>query len=132
MAGSLSVRPGEVIIVASILMAWFYAIGMFLRNWAKMRIMQPRDYNFKQQPKNLETVKVVKHQTDSVIYRNFSAERKKNMQAREKRLQRMQTMPNIKVVDLPLKTSIKLPAKLLAPVSPIRELEESEEDTSSL
>ena len=127
----VSVRPGEVIIVVCILAAWFFAIGLFVRNWATMRIMQPRDYDFKQQPKNLETVKVVKHQTESVIYRNFSAERKKNMQAREKRLQRMHTMPNIKVVGLPLQNTIKLPARPLAS-SPIKELDEAEEDTSTL
>ena len=131
LARSLSVRPGEVIIVICILCAWFVAIGVFLRNWTKMRIMHPRDYYQKHQPKNLDTVKVVKHPTESVIYRNFSAERVKNMKAREKRLQRMQTMPNIKVVSLPLEDTMKLSARLFAPPI-IRELDETEEDSSVL
>ena len=75
--------------------------------------------------------KVVKHPTESVIYRNFSAERVKNMQLREKRLQRMQTMPNIKVASLPLGDTIKLSAKLFAPPV-IRELDETAEDNSVL
>lgn len=55
-----------------------------------------------QPPKNIETVKVVKRSTDSVIYKSYSRQLSQTMIAREKRMQRQQTMPNIKLGTLNL------------------------------
>ncbi len=90
------IHPGEVIIVGFILLAWFCAIALFFHKWGKLRLLndQPR---FNHSPKNIETIKVVKRATDSVIHKSHSIQYDKTMVAREKRLARMNTMPNIKV-----------------------------------
>lgn len=99
-SSGLVVHPGEVLVVVMILIAWFCAIAKFVHKWSKLRIMHPRDYHWKKEPKNIETIRVVKRHQDSVIYRTYSKRVSKTMQARacrEKRFQRMMTMPNIKV-----------------------------------
>ncbi len=91
------IYPGEVIIVGFILVAWFCAIALFLHKWGKLRILQNDQPRFNHSPKNIETIKVVKRATDSVIHRSHSTQYTKTMMAREKRLARINTMPNIKV-----------------------------------
>ena len=54
-------------------------------------------FRWKHTPKNLETIKIVKRPTDSVIYRNYSQKLTTTMQERERKIERMSTMPNIKL-----------------------------------
>lgn len=52
------------------------------------------------QPKNMDKIEIVKKPTDSVIYRNYSQKYTSTMQARdirEKKIERMNTMPNLKL-----------------------------------
>ena len=96
--GGLDVHPGEVAVVVLILAAWVCAVALFLNKWSKLRITPSvRPYEGQSKPMNIETIKVVKKNTDSVIYRNYTKEISQTMLAREKRIQRMKTMPNIKV-----------------------------------
>ena len=88
-------QTGEVIVVSFILLAWVLAIALFLRKWGKIRIIQSGETHYKTRPKNLDTIKIVKRQTDSIIYRNPSQQLSMTMEAREKRLARMNTMPLI-------------------------------------
>ena len=101
--------------------------------------MQPRNYYVKHKPKNIETIKVVKRNTDSVIYRNYSSNFNITMKAREKRIQRMKTMPNIKLDDsfytedspkmAPAKAQLeRLKTVPLLPVSEIQDLVEESPD----
>ena len=96
----LLVHPGEVTIVALILIAWFCAIALFLQKWGRIRIVHNQEPRFKREFKNLDAIKVVKRPTDSVIYRSYPREVSKTMAAREKRIERMNTMPNIKIPDV--------------------------------
>ncbi|KAK3105399.1 hypothetical protein FSP39_024344 [Pinctada imbricata] len=62
--------------------------------------MEPR---YKHNPKNLETIKIVKRAQDSVIYKNYSRKLSITIMEREKRrLQRMHTAPVLS--SLPAKT----------------------------
>lgn len=98
MYGGLSVNPGEVIVVVFILTVWICTIALFVNRWSKIRITPPlRAYHSNNKPMNIDTIKVVKKNTDSVIYRNYTKEINQTMILREKRIQRMHTMPNIKV-----------------------------------
>ena len=90
---------GEVILVLLVLSAWVAAFAMFLHYWAKIRFTQPGEPRFQRTYKNLDTIKIVKKNTDMVIYKSYTKELSKTMIAREKRLQRMSTMPNIKVCE---------------------------------
>ena len=83
--------------VALILVAWFCAIVLFLQKWGRIRIVHNQEPRFKREFKNLDTIKVVKRPTDSIIYRNYPRQVSKTMAAREKRIARMNTMPNIKI-----------------------------------
>ena len=86
---------GEILVVCFILAAWVLAIALFLRKWGKIRIIQSGETNYKTRPKNLDSIKIVKRQTDSIIYRNPSQQLSLTMKAREKRLARFNTMPLI-------------------------------------
>ncbi|ELT89998.1 hypothetical protein CAPTEDRAFT_229283 [Capitella teleta] len=104
----VQVKPGEVIIVSLIVSAWICAIILFLHKWGKIRIIQPSEPRFEHAPKNLDTIKVVKTPTESVIYRSYSKNFSQAVQTREKRrIERMNTMPNIKVPSHPTKNSTK-------------------------
>ena len=96
---TLLVHPGEITIVALILIAWICAIALFLQKWGRIRIVHNQEPRFKREFKNLDTIKVVKRPTDSVIYRSYPRQVSKTMAAREKRIERMNTMPNIKIPD---------------------------------
>ena len=93
------VHPGEITIVALILIAWICAIALFLQKWGRIRIVHNQEPRFKREFKNLDTIKVVKRPTDSVIYRSYPRQVSKTMAAREKRIERMNTMPNIKIPE---------------------------------
>lgn len=95
--GQISVSPVDVIIVSFILVTWFIVIGVFINKWQHLRIVEPREYRFQHKPKNLDSIKIVKRPSDSVIYRAYPVAMTKTMAAREKRLGRMHTMPAIKV-----------------------------------
>lgn len=94
---SIHVQPGEVILVVIVIIAWFCAIALFLHKWGRIRILQPGEPRYKHNPKNLETIKVVKRPTDSIIYKSYPKQLSRTMLAREKRIERMNTMPNIKL-----------------------------------
>ena len=95
----LLVHPGEITIVALILIAWVCAIALFLQKWGRIRIVHNQEPRFKREFKNLDTIKVVKRPTDSVIYKSYPRQFSKTMAAREKRIERMNTMPNIKIPE---------------------------------
>ena len=125
----LRVKPGEVIIVVLILSAWFGAIALFLNKWGKIRLSTPSEARYKHAPKNIETIKVCKRPTDSVIYKSYPKELSRTMLAREKRIARMNTMPNIKI-----NANIK-PIKPIKPINrfqtmPVIEMEETIQETS--
>lgn len=87
----------EMVLIALIVGAWAGAIALFLNRWGRIRIVQNRDFNYRHKPKNLDQIKIVKRPTESVIYRTYPTNMANTLEAREKRLQRMRTMPNIKV-----------------------------------
>ena len=95
----LLVHPGEITIVALILIAWVCATALFLQKWGRIRIVHNQEPRFKREFKNLDTIKVVKRPTDSVIYKSYPRQFSKTMAAREKRIERMNTMPNIKIPE---------------------------------
>ena len=93
----LQLQLVEGFVVVFILIAWVCAILMFVHRWHKLRILPPVDAVFKNPPKNMDKIKVVKRQTDSVIYRNYSRRMSKTIIAREKHLARMNTMPELQL-----------------------------------
>ena len=119
----LKVKPGEVLIVVLILCAWFGAIALFLNKWGKIRLSTPSEPRYKHSPKNIDTVKVCKRSTDSVIYKSYPKQLSRTMLAREKRIARMNTMPNIKISE-----NIK-PINRLETM-PVIEMEETVQETS--
>ena len=102
-SSGLSVSPVDVVIVTMILITWFVVIGLFINKWQHLRIVEPREYRFQHKPKNLDSIKIVQRPSDSIIYRAYPDAMTRTMAARQKRLERMQTMPAIKV-DLTTKS----------------------------
>src|SRR6218665_2919107 len=103
-----------------LLAVWACAVAYFLYKWRSMRIIQTSETRSKPYcPKNLETIKVVARHRDSVIYKSYSENMSRTMQARQKRLDRMNTMPNIKLgepiqLDSPLLRTKSLDATAAA------------------
>jgi hypothetical protein len=93
----MRMHAAEVVLIILIVAAWAGAVALFLNRWGRIRIVQQRDFNYRHKPKNLDQVKIVKRPTESVIYRTYSTSMANTIEAREKRLERMRTMPNIKV-----------------------------------
>ena len=62
----------EVVIILLILAGWVLTLMIFVHKWRHIRILQPREPRFKHKPKNLESIKIVKRPTDSVIYKNYT------------------------------------------------------------
>lgn len=88
----------EYVIVILVIFAWIAAVVLFLNKWRSIRILQPSEPRYRHSPKNIENIRVVKDATDSVIHKNYPRALTDTMLAREKRImQRMHTMPNIKV-----------------------------------
>ncbi|XP_059142644.1 uncharacterized protein LOC131930251 [Physella acuta] len=88
------IQVEEFVIVLIIVIFWLFAVMAFLKKWDSIRIMQPMEPRYKHNPKNLESIKIVKRAQDSVIYKNYSRKMSTTMVAREKRrLQRMHTVP---------------------------------------
>lgn len=116
----LQVQPGEIVLMLLLLGVWACAVAYFLYKWRSMRIIQPSETRSKPYcPKNLETIKVVARHRDSVIYKSYSENMSRTMQARQKRLDRMNTMPNIKLgetiqLDSPLLRTKSLDATAAA------------------
>ncbi|ESO95762.1 hypothetical protein LOTGIDRAFT_160309 [Lottia gigantea] len=91
----------EVIIISLIVIFWFVTVVVFWRRWDSIRILQPMEPRFKHNPKNLDTIKVVKRAQDSVIYKTYSRKLSLTMVAREKhRLQRMHTAPVLPTIHM--------------------------------
>ena len=93
----IDVSPVDCIIVLSFFALWIFAICLFIRQWYRLRLIKPRNHGMRQKPKNLDSVKIVKRCSDSVIYNSYPLAMTRTMAAREKRLERMHTMPAIKV-----------------------------------
>lgn len=92
-------HPEEIVIILIVLVLWVIAVILFLRQWDNIRILQPMEARYKHSPKNLETIRVVKREQDSVIYKNYNRKLSVTMIAREKkRLQRMHTAPVLPTV----------------------------------
>ena len=122
------VSPVDCVIVLSFFALWVFAICLFVRQWHRLRLIKPRNHGLKQKPKNLDSVKVVKRCSDSVIYSSYPLAMTRTMAAREKRLARMQTMPAIKVdpdAKSPakkLKRDLEMPYSLALPSTFVRSL----------
>ena len=91
----LSIRPIEVILVASIILTWLLAIMLFLRKWGTLRLSSAGEgaYRGSKKPKNLDSVKVVSAANNSVISFGHNKNLTRTMEARKQRLARMQTLP---------------------------------------
>jgi len=96
---SVEVHPGEILLILMVLVAWGSAIAFFIHRWRFIRILQPSEPRYRHCPKNLEHVKVVTRHRDSVIYKNYSENMSRTLMARQKRLDRMNTMPNMRVCE---------------------------------
>ena len=90
------IRPIEVILVASILLSWLLAVMMFLRQWGTLRLSSSGEgvYREAKSFKNLDSVKVVSGADNSVISFSHSKSRTRTMEARQKRLDQIHTMPD--------------------------------------
>ncbi len=87
-------------VVAFILIAWVCAIIAFLQKWGKIHIVHNQEpLRHTRKYKNLDTIKVVKKPTDSVIFKSYTSQVSKTMRAREKHIERINTMPNIKIAE---------------------------------
>lgn len=87
-------RPEEVIFILIVVAVWIVAMVLFYKQWDSIRILQPNEPRYKHNPKNLESIRIVKRPQDSVIYKNYSRKLSITMDEREKRrLQRMNTEP---------------------------------------
>lgn len=65
----------------------------FVKQWDNIRILQPQEPRFKHNPKNLETITIVKKPQDSVIYKSYGRKMSLTMVERQKKLLRMNTVP---------------------------------------
>ncbi|XP_022342893.2 uncharacterized protein LOC111136381, partial [Crassostrea virginica] len=91
---SYELRPEEVIFILIVVAVWIVAMVLFYKQWDSIRILQPMEPRYKHNPKNLESIRIVKRPQDSVIYKNYSRKLSITMDEREKRrLQRMNTEP---------------------------------------
>ncbi len=90
-------------VVAFVLIAWICAIILFLQKWGKIHIVHNQEpLRHTRKYKNLDTIKVVKKPTDSVIFKSYTSQVSKTMRAREKHIERINTMPNIKIAETDL------------------------------
>ena len=88
--------PEELIFILIVVIVWLVAVVLFYRQWDSIRILQPVEPRYKHNPKNLETIRIVKRAQDSVIYKSYSRKLSITMLEREKRrLQRMHTAPTL-------------------------------------
>ena len=91
---SYELRAEEVIFILIVVAVWIVAMVLFYKQWDSIRILQPMEPRYKHNPKNLESIRIVKRPQDSVIYKNYSRKLSITMDEREKRrLQRMNTEP---------------------------------------
>ena len=59
----------EAFFLTVVLVIWVVVVVLFFRQWGAIRDLQPgTDTLYRQAPKNLKSVEVVKHAKDSVIY----------------------------------------------------------------
>ena len=122
---------GEITLIVLALVAWISAIVLFLYKWGKIRISHPTEPRFKHKPKNLDSIKVVDRPSDGVIYKSYSNQISKTMQAREeKRLQRMSTMPELRAI-IPEETK-KVPTLSKICTSPILEMDRTQSSDLAL
>lgn len=109
---SVEVHPGEILLILIVLMAWGSAVAFFIHRWRFIRILQPSEPRYRHCPKNLEHIKVVAKHRDSVIYRNYSENMSRTLMARQKRLDRMNTMPNMRIcLDEEVAVAARSPAR---------------------
>lgn len=92
--------PSEAIIILLILLAWCISIVLFVSRWNSLRVLPPRTARYKQEPKNLGNVKVIKRAQESVIYKSYSRQMSFTMIEREKRLERMQTKQTLQTIAM--------------------------------
>lgn len=123
----IDVNPFEVLVVTAIVIVWLCAIAVFVHKWKALRISNPADrrFNYKPKFKNLHTIQVkfdnkcntiiytflatnmlfnyfvvfqvIKCRADSVIHRTHTVKYNTTLAARNRRLHRMKTMPEIKL-----------------------------------
>lgn len=87
-------RAEEIIFILIVVAVWIVAMVLCYKQWDSIRILQPIEPRYKHNPKNLESIRIVKRPQDSVIYKNYSRKLSITMDEREKRrLQRMNTEP---------------------------------------
>ena len=114
-------QTGELLLLAVIIGLWLSAIAVFLHRWKSIRIVRaPETRMASYRPKNLEAIKIVAKHRDSVIYKNLPENMSRTLAARQKRLSRMSTVPNIKLGEqfqqlLPQPQSLLFSPLLLQP-----------------
>lgn len=114
-------QTGELLLLAVIIGLWLSAIAVFLHRWKSIRIVRaPETRMASYRPKNLEAIKIVAKHRDSVIYKNLPENMSRTLEARQKRLSRMSTVPNIKLGEqfqqlLPQPHPLIFPPLLLQP-----------------
>ncbi|XP_074655229.1 uncharacterized protein LOC141908870 [Tubulanus polymorphus] len=93
-------RIGDFAVVLIIVVIWCVAVTIFLQKWGSIRIVQPREPRYSFKPKNLETIRVCKRPTDSVIYKTYSRQLSFTMEKREQKLERMNTLRSIEALQI--------------------------------
>ncbi|KAL4221533.1 Fibronectin type III domain-containing protein 5 [Mactra antiquata] len=120
---SRGIQIEEAIVVFVVVGLWACAMVLFIKQWDNIRILQPQEPRFKHNPKNLDTITIVKKPQDSVIYKNYSRKMSLTMVEREKRLMRMNTVPIMEnVASLQTLTTVnKLPTIEMTEETSIKE-----------
>jgi len=89
----------EALVLCIVVGLWVCAMVLFVKQWDNIRILQPQEPLFKRSPKNLDTIRIVKKSSDSVIYKNYNRKMSVTMVEREKKLLRMNTVPIMETVS---------------------------------
>ena len=63
---------GDVIVLSLLLGVWSLSVVVFWRRWKRFRLLGPRVVDVYQQPKNMESVTVVRRPDESVIYTSYN------------------------------------------------------------
>lgn len=105
---STGIQLDEACILIVVVGLWACVMAYFVKEWDNIRILQPQEPRFKHNPKNLETITIVKKPQDSVIYKNYGRKMSLTMVERQKKLLRMHTVPIMQnVASLRPMTSVR-------------------------
>ncbi|XP_067951320.1 uncharacterized protein [Watersipora subatra] len=100
----------DLILIVCLLGCWAFACFLFYKEWSAFHLQLPNRYTpYKNSPKGLENIKVIKRAQDSVIYRNPNQSMSLKISERNRKLARMHTAPSslVKPEENEVKLSIK-------------------------